>query len=257
MIRIDTDQLDELIHKDGEIKKDLEFHLKDEKKMYDICYEKFLKQERKLFDIQAKRKQNEEKIKEMQQKENKLHSKINYLEIQKIFAERRLKRIFKQLAKCKTNEERQQYLRKYASVEEEIKDINKQQEKLRENLLENSKDIDDLYLEDFKDKETEEDIERDFARTKNNVAEWKLAIETKTNMFYQKTFDTMMTFYEPLRDLLVRNLQIDKAMTKDEAKKQTDGIIIEREEVILIDPPGYVKRLTKEKQKKYQRVQKM
>ena len=41
MIRIDTDQLEELIHKDVEVKKDLEIVLKDDMKSYQICFKAY------------------------------------------------------------------------------------------------------------------------------------------------------------------------------------------------------------------------
>lgn len=258
MIRIDTDQLEELIHKDVEVKKDLEIVLKDDMKSYQICFKAYHQAEEELEKIQKKAEKLRKEIQEQKNFEDRLHAEINRLEIQKIFAERKRKRLLKKISESRDDEEKHlKYIHEFGEVEETIANLESKQESIRDEISENRSLVAKMERKEKSYIEKAKDAEREKRRHQQNVTEWQLSIETKTNLFYQQTFDTMMAYYEPLRDLLVRNLQKDKYLTKEEAKEQTNGIIIEPREEILVDPPGYAKRLTKEKKEEYREVKKL
>ena len=257
MIRIDTDQLYELIHKDKKIKKELEVYLQEDQKKLESCYETYKKKQELFFQIQEKRKKLAKQIEEQQNVEDKFHFQISHLEVQKIFQERKLRKLKKRIVGCKTEEEKEKLLLEYYRVEENIVKLSSQQEDIRTEIEENRSITSKLEQKQKRLHEQELDAEKETERLRENVSEWQISIETKTNLFYQDTFETMMVYYEPLRDLLVRNLQDDKALTKDEAKEKTNLIIIEPDEEILVDPPGYAKRLNKEKKEFYRHVEKM
>ncbi len=254
MIRIDTDQLEELIHKDVEVKKDLEIVLKDDMKSYQICFKAYHQAEEELEKIQKKAEKLRKEIQEQKNFEDRLHAEINRLEIQKIFAERKRKRLLKKISESRDDEEKHlKYIHEFGEVEETIANLESKQESIRDEISENRSLVAKMERKEKSYIEKAKDAEREKRRHQQNVTEWQLSIETKTNLFYQQTFDTMMAYYEPLRDLLVRNLQKDKYLTKEEAKAQ---LLSEMDKELTAEKAALIREKEQKQKKPSQKTRK-
>lgn len=256
MLRIRTDQLLDLIYQDKKIKKELERRLKEDQEKRERCFQIYQEQLKVVQKLEKEVQKDRKEIQANQDQISKLHSKISMLEIKIMMAERKLKQLQKSLASCRTDEEKETLLLQIAQEKELIQNYQKEQSQHRFYISIFENGIDFLQDHGKKHKEQLEDENRILQTRKKNVAEWDLAIENRTNQFYQNTFDYLNSDFKQLQDLVVRNLQQEKKMTKDEAKSTTNAVLLDSDKISL-DPPGKVRRLTKDEKEKYQNVQEL
>ena len=117
-------------------------------------------------------------------------------------------------------------------------------------------DIDLFQKQEKEMKEKIHDEKRNLTIAENNLQEWDLTIENQKQRFYQNAFQQVNDDYQSLQDLIVRNLQSKKKMTKSEAKVKTNAVIID-EDQISKDPPGRARRLTKDEKEKYHNTEEL
>ena len=82
---------------------------------------------------------------------------------------------------------------------------------------------------------------------------WQEQKEKKEHRFYQASFEEVSENFKPCQDLIVPDLEDNKKMTRQEAKKKANPILID-EEYILSDPTQlHVRKLTKDEKEEYRK----
>lgn len=256
MLRIRTDQLWDLIYQDKKIKKELERQLKEDQEKREKCFQIYQDQLKVIQKLEEKCQKDRKEIQANQDQISKLHGKISMLEIKIMMAERKIKQLQNSLVSCKTDKEKENLQLQIAHEEELIQNYQNEQNDHRYSIRIYEEEISFHQDQNKKHRERLEDENRVLQTRKENVAEWDLTIENRTSQFYQNTFDYLNNDFKQLQDLVVRNLQQEKKMTKDEAKSTTNAVLLDTDKISL-DPPGKVRRLTKDEKEKYQNVQEL
>lgn len=256
MIRMQTEQLWDMIYQDKKLKQKLEEQLKEIKAKRERCYQLFLEQ---LEIVQKLREQVEisaKKIKRYEDNITKFHQQISMIEIRIILAENKLKKLKKDYQNCSDKKEQAELLYKIREVEDKIRNYQSSQDDLRDKILDEEKKKARETAKKKTNKERVLESEHILDTRKRNVVEWDVELETKQNLFYHQTFEALNEDHKLLQEFVARNIEDKKRLTKPEAKKNTDAVIFD-DETISIDPPGKVRRLTKEEKEKLHQVEEL
>lgn len=257
MLKISTDQLWDMIYNDKDIKRKLEEKIKSDQEKRTRCYTLYQNQLFKVQELKTKIEDIEKKFQEQDDKINQCHLEISILELQIIVIKNRIKTLGKLLSSPATPNGSLNGIQKRITQEQQkIAEIQKKQNKLRDNIQNIEQETEQLKSERSELKERLAEEEKNTNIANQNVAEWDISIETKKNIFYQTTFDFLQSDYKQLQKVVGRNLEVNKKMTEKEAKENTKSFLF-GDDQIAIDPPGQVRRLTKEDKEKLPKIQEL
>jgi len=254
MIRISDEELWNLIYHDVKIANELELLLFDNQRKRNYCYQKYCTEKLKLEKLQLKKEKLCDIIQILKDQIYKIHFKISSYEIKKIFLERQIKHLERLL----NNPELP--LEKKEKIQHDLEKTWSKMERISAKQLDCRKKISSFQSErkQKKNELTEQkkkikEQERIISLELRNTVEWDITLEQQRTDFYQKSYENIHQNHSFLQEMVIRERERTRQETKEEAKEKTKEILIGDEEISL-DPPGYVRRLTKEEREKYKSI---
>jgi len=253
MLKIDTEKIWKLLKKDKKIQKKLQKYTEEECQMLQEATSIYQKEASFLDSL----KNNYEQLsqKEDQLNQNIIHKNgdISILEIKKLFSQSRLKKLYRIYHSLPESTKKQKYRNKILKEEAYCNKIQQKQEDIKEEITGVQSNLRELQMEQ---KEIKKDISRAYdklAEYEKNMFYWQEQKEKKEHRFYQASFEEVSENFKPCQDLIVPDLEDNKKMTRQEAKKKANPILID-EEYILSDPTQlHVRKLTKDEKEEYRK----
>lgn len=253
MLQIDTDKIWKLLKKDKNIQKELKKYIKKEEKKLQEATSICAAQRSYIDSLYLKKEKLSQKEEVMNQQIVHKNGDISFLEVKKMFAQSRLKRLQRILRTLTNSRKIRRYEKKIQKELDYLHDLSKQQELLRDDILNIERDKEYLHDE-------QKDLKKETSKAYDQLEEdekimnyWLEEKEKKEARFYQASFQEVSENFKPCQDLVVPDLEETKKMTTKEAKEKANPILID-EEYILSDPKQLkVRRLTKDEKEEYRK----
>lgn len=251
MLKIDTEKIWKLLKKDKKIQKELAKYIKEERDNFLKAQAIYQEQLAYLEKLKQKREKLNKDEKRLIDKVTELNGEISLLEIKKIFAESRIKKLRKLKSRTLNRRKRKRYTKLIKKELESIHDIIESQNRI-------SGTIEDVLKEKDLLKNKQKDLANEIDHCYDTLSEdskmidvWKEEVDTKTNRFYQTAFEEVSQNFQPCQDLVVPDLEESKKMSKVEAKKKANPIVIDQEYILSSPEQLRVRRLTKDEKDEY------
>lgn len=254
MYHIKKDKIWELIQLDADIQKELKSHLKDQERAIQKTFLLNQTSIKNLESLKEKLEQVKKKESEIQDQENKLNNEISFAHIWIMYHRHKVRTLKRQMPD--DPEKQEFFLKSIIHHEEEIQTLGLKQLACSINIAD-YKNQGKRLKEERKERQEEINLaSKEVTRTQKNYQEWINEKEEMTARFYQNKMEEMTTDYKSCQDLVVRHLESDKKLTKEEAKSKTNPIIFDEEEMLRNpDLIHKVRRLTKEeKEGEYKKI---
>lgn len=146
MLKIKSEKIWKLIKKDRMIQEELERYLEEEIKSLEKEKEILTEEVKKLQTLNEKVQANQKRIQELEDLEINLNNQLSKIEFQKIFAERRIKKLRKQIARCFLRRSRKKRLERLLCQElEEYQGYVDEQENIRSQISQTVQEKEKVY----------------------------------------------------------------------------------------------------------------
>lgn len=255
MLKIDSDKLWKLLKEDPRIQKKLAKYVKEEEAKRLEAEEIVNTQKKKIDDLKNEQFHLKKKQEELDDLETQKHGDISLLEVRKIFTQRRLKRLNRQLAsifRSKRKKKKWEDMKRRTQMELmeltiKQKDLYLDIEQIKRQKDDNLESMRDLKREIYHEEEA-------LKREEQNLREWEEEKEKKTARFYQASYEEVSENFKPCQDLVVPDLEKKEKITKEEAKEKANPILIDQEYLLGSPEPMKVRRLSKDEQENLEEV---
>jgi len=252
MLKINSDKIWDLLKKDANIQKCLLKYIEEELKELEDAQNMVQESRRQLNHLGKKKEDLEQKRNDLDDQIVQKNGDISYLEIKKFFTEIRLKRLNSLYQKANTSKKKKKYLKLIQKEERHYQDLSKQQDEMKSDIQQIIKQQDDIK-DDLKCiNEQIYDQQRILSRQEDYLDDVEEKKKIKEQRFYKAMYEEVSQNFQPCQNLVVPDLEEKRKMTKSEAKKKANPILIDQE-FLLQDPNQLkVRRLTREEKEKYQ-----
>lgn len=253
MLKIDSDKIWKLVKKDKRIQKELQKFIEKEQKKWQEATSIYQAQVNYINSLKQKQEYLSKEEDGINQKIVHLHGDISFLEIKKLFAQARLKRLIRVL-KSLTNAKKRKKYEKYIQKEKDyLNDLERDQSYIKDEIQDFEKQKDLLHTEQKDLKITISKAYDELQEDEDIMSYWAEEKNKKETRFYQAAYEEVSENFKPCQDLVVPDLETSKKMTKQEAKKKANPILID-EEYILADPEQLkIRRLTKDEKEEFRK----
>ncbi len=253
MLHIETDKIWKLIKKDSEIHQKLLQYLEDEEKHLNEAKERYKKQMEIIYNLEQKREDIKKQIAKDEGTINNKNGAISLLEFKRLFALGRIRKLKRSLFLILSPKKRKKYKKLIEREIEKLGPIEEKQSIIKDEISEVLK-TKEKHMDELKDMNYEINQNYDYLKEEEKaVSIWKESMDMKVARFYQSTFENVTENFEPCQNLVVKDLEEKKKMTKKDAKEKANPIIID-EEYILSSPEDIkVRTLKKDEREEYRK----
>lgn len=254
MLKIHSEKIWKLLQNDKKIQKELKKYIKEEQENF-LKAQSMVEQTRLNLQHLQEKKENLKHVRDHLDDEiNHKNADISFLEIRKIFSNARIKRLQKILASTCNEYKRKKYQRLIMREQQHILSLENKQHDIQKDISELLKQREDC-LESIKG--TNKDLSKQYDQLENdqkNLSFYEEELNTKKDRFYQTAFQEASQNFKPCQDLVVPDLEKNKKMTRDEAKRKANPILIDQEYLLQSPEQLKVRRLTNNEKEEYRKI---
>ena len=254
MLKVDTEKIWKLLKKDKQIQAELLKYMAEEQESLIKVKNNYFQQQEVVNALKEKKENLSHEINKIDEKITRSHAEISFLEIQKIIAERRLQKLKKLFYSSLSKKEKTRLLKRIKKKEEEIKEFENNQLQIQSSIKSYEKEKEfSISQKRSVNEELDSNLDQ-LEEYSRSVRIWQEQVDMKESRFYHAAFEKVTEHFKPCQDLVVPDLEETKKMTKEDAKKKANPIIIDNENILSSPDQIKVRKLTKEEKEKYRKA---